>query len=240
MSPPRGSSEVRDRVRTEPALTSDAPAVGGWLQRVCRVAERELPASGVGVCLLTEDGEPITAAASGCGIVLEELQRSLGEGPGLSAFTSRRLVLVPDLGRTGPTRWPGFAPAAHSHGVLAVFAFPLQAGAARVGSLDVFRGAVGALPERTLALALLFAELALEGLLDVGSTPAGAAELFGDDLGVRYEVYQAQGMVMVQLHVGAEEAMARLRGHAFAQGQPLTDVAHDVISRRLVLERDGP
>jgi AmiR/NasT family two-component response regulator len=50
-------------------------------------------------------------------------------------------------------------------------------------------------------------------------------------------VYQAQGMVMIQLQVGLTQAMSRLRAHAFAHDRPLGDVARDVVARRLVLRR---
>jgi hypothetical protein len=45
-------------------------------------------------------------------------------------------VLIADLARDALTRWPAYAPAAREHGVQAVFAFPLQIGAARLGTLD--------------------------------------------------------------------------------------------------------
>jgi len=38
---------------------------------------------------------------------------------------------------------------------------------------------------------------------------------------------------------GNEEAFARLRGHAYAQGRRLTDVARDIVARRLRLD-SGP
>lgn len=55
------------------------------------------------------------------------------------------------------------------------------------------------------------------------------------DLGVanRAEIHQATGMVLVQLGVTAEEALARMRGYAFVHGRLLIDVAGDLVSRRL-------
>lgn len=46
-------------------------------------------------------------------------------------------------------------------------------------------------------------------------------------------VHQAAGMVAAQLEVSVAQALIRLRGHAFGLGQPLTDVAHGVVARRL-------
>lgn len=212
-----------------------------WLQRLCRAAALELPASGVGVSLFTDTDDLLNAAASDTTTArVEELQFSLGEGPCLSAYASRHPVLVADLSGYGASKWPVFARAAHDQGVRAVFSFPLQVGAARLGAIDVYRDHVGMLPDRTLAHALIFAELALEGLLDAGASPAGTEALLEDMHGQRYEVYQAQGMVMIQLGVSAHEALDRLRGYAFAQGQPLNQVAGDVITRKITMERDPP
>ena len=56
----------------------------------------------------------------------------------------------------------------------------------------------------------------------------------------RAQVYQAQGIAITQIGVGAPEALARLRAHAYAQDWRLADVAEDIIGRRLTLEPDEP
>jgi hypothetical protein len=43
-------------------------------------------------------------------------------------------------------------------------------------------------------------------------------------------------MVMVDLGVSLTEAMALLRAHAFTLGQPLAEVAREVVAGRLRLE----
>jgi AmiR/NasT family two-component response regulator len=45
-------------------------------------------------------------------------------------------------------------------------------------------------------------------------------------------------MVMVDLGVGIEEAMARLRAHSFAEGRSIGDVAQDIVTGKLTLDRD--
>ena len=60
-----------------------------------------------------------------------------------------------------------------------------------------------------------------------------------DALANRLEVYQAQGMVMVDLGVGIEEAMARLRAHSYAVERSIGDVAKDIVTGNLILERDS-
>ena len=48
-------------------------------------------------------------------------------------------------------------------------------------------------------------------------------------------VHQAVGMVIAQLGVTSDEALARLREHAARLDRPLLEVAESVISRRLRL-----
>ena len=45
-------------------------------------------------------------------------------------------------------------------------------------------------------------------------------------------------MVMVDLGVGIEEAMARLRAHSYAEGRSIGDVAKDIVAGKLTLDRD--
>lgn len=234
-----GTAQVAVLVAAEPEDDRGVPMP--WMRRLCRAAARHLPASGVGVSVLDEGGVQEVAAASDehCERV-EELQLVLGEGPCLDAFTARRPVLVGDLRHE--ERWSAFSPAALAQGVHAVFAFPLQVGVARLGVLDVYRSVSGPLAKATLAQAISFAELAVDAFLDgqERAAPGAVGADLGDALENRAEIYQAQGMVMVDLGVSLAEAMSRLRAHAFAHDRRLGAVAHDVVSGRLVLPTDGP
>lgn len=228
-------------VAAESAAADDRPQVFGWLQRLCRAASRSLPAMGVAVSMFTDDGAPtMVAASSPASELIDELQFTVGEGPCLDVFTTARSVLTPDLSEAGRTQWPGYAPAAHEHGVRAVFAFPLQVGAVRLGALDVYRDRVGLLPPPVMTQALTYAEVATTSLLDAQARSGEESPPGLDDaLSGRLELYQAQGMVMVQLGVDLSEAMVRLRAYAFSQNRPLSDVADDIVARRLTLEGDG-
>jgi hypothetical protein len=46
-------------------------------------------------------------------------------------------------------------------------------------------------------------------------------------------------MTSVQLGIPIEDALARLRAHAFGTGRRVTDVARDVVERRLRLSASG-
>ena len=225
-----------------------APAGAGGLvdslTRLCTAVVRHLPASGSGISLVGEGhgSAGIAAAAGRSSRQLEELQFTLGEGPCGDALAARPPMLEPDLAGAGCNRWPVYAPRAADLGVGAVFAFPLQVGAARVGVLDIYRHQPGPLSPEALASGYAFARVAMVLLLQEqaetseGQTPEG----LDDALAYRMEVYQAQGIVMVDLHVKADEAMARLRGHAFATDRDITDVARDVIDGNLHLDQDHP
>ena len=233
-------ADVEALIRREPAPDDGEQSASDGMRRLCSAAGRALSASGVGMAVMADGGlRGMTAASDPATERLEELQLTLGEGPCIDAYASRRPVLVPDLSGGAMTRWPAYAPAAHAKGVRAVFAFPLQVGAARLGMLDVFRTAPGMLSPDELALALSFAEVAVSTLLDghrdnPGETDDGP----GDPLGSRAELFQAQGMVMVQLKVTLAEAMVRMRAHAYANDRRLAHIAADIIARRLRFDPD--
>lgn len=54
----------------------------------------------------------------------------------------------------------------------------------------------------------------------------------------RAEVSQATGMLVAQLDVDPAEALVRLRAHAYSTARSATDVARDILDRRLRLDAD--
>jgi hypothetical protein len=230
-------------IAQQPAAIGQPDNVAQMLRRICGAAVDALPATGVGVSVMTHNGTRGFAVASDpSSQQFEELQFTLGEGPCVDAFAAGRPVLVPDLSDGAMTRWPMYAPAVHAHGVRAVFAFPLQVGAARLGVLDVFREQPGQMTEEELAQALTFAEIAVITVLDgQNNAPPGAMpEGFTQAPGFRAEISQAQGMILVQTGVTLAEALVRLRAYAYAEGRPIADVARDVVARRLRFDETQP
>jgi len=214
----------------------------GLLQRLCTAAVRALSASGAGVSVMTEEGlRGLAVASDQASERIDELQFSLGEGPCMDAFSSSRPVLEPDLGRGGIARWPVYSAAAHAEGVRAVFAFPLQIGAARLGVLDLYRDRPGSLSSREISQALTFADVATTMLVDgQEQAPAGAAaEGLAEVFDYRAEVHQAQGMVMIQTAESLTGALALLRAYAFSHARGLGEVARDVVAGTLRLDEDN-
>src|SRR4029453_19309999 len=166
-------SGIEDRYDRAKAFIAGQPdpasggGTAGVLRRLCGAAVQTMAASGAGVTLMTGDGVRGAGAASDPGSArLEELQFTFGEGPCIDAYASRRPGSGPGLVDGAMTRWPVYAPAVHAQGLRAVFAFPLQIGAARLGVLDVFRDRAGALTSDELRQGVLLAEVTVAALLD--------------------------------------------------------------------------
>ena len=104
-----------------------------------RACARALGAEGVVLSLLV--GPAPTAEPVWCHPELsarfDELQFTLGEGPGPDAVRTGSPVVEPDLDRVRPERWPALLPAARDLGVHGVCCFPLGIGAIRVGVLTL-------------------------------------------------------------------------------------------------------
>ena len=240
----RRVARAHDLIDDEPITHETPPGMAGRLHRLCSALASDLHAEGVGVSLLTEDraGGGTAAASNPVGQRLDDLQFSLVEGPCLDAYETRRPVLEPDLAGAGCRRWPVYGPAASEQGLRAVFAFPLQVGAARLGALDVFCLEPGSLSARGVSQTVTFADIAVTVLLDAQAAATGgeSADGLDDILANRVEVYQAQGMTMLDLDVSLEAALARLRAYAYAHDRHLGDVARDIVVGRLRLHRDQP
>lgn len=206
--------------------------------RVCRAARMALGVDGAALNMISGHGDRVTLAHSGrLSTRLAQLQWTTGIGPDVDASATHHPVWVTDLASpASQTRWPGFAAAAVELGVGAVFALPLLVGASCCGTLQLHRVRPGRLSPSQVREALGLAEAALAALLDAraGITrhPDEPTDPFGDG---QDEIFQASGMVAVQLGVGVDEALVRLRAHAFAHDQSLDHVATDVIGRRLRL-----
>ena len=207
--------------------------VADLLRQLCRSLTSDLAVTGVTVSLMAAtDIDGVVAASDDRVRDVDELQFATGEGPSHDAYAFRRPVLTPDLRSVTGGRWPGYSSAALESGVGAVFAFPLHVGAVVLGVLDVYADEPGSLSNTQIAAALACAQLATEILLD--------GDLVGTDgrldrdlstvLDHRAVIYQAQGMVIVDLGVDLAEALARMRAHAFGNEKTLIDLSHDISS----------
>ena len=187
-----------------------------------------------------------TLGSSGAGArAYDELQFTFGEGPCLDSVALRAPVLIADLANGNDGRWPAYGPAMLDYKIRGIFAIPVVVAGEFVGALDLFRAQPGELHVDHLAGAVVAAELAGMPLLDLMHSDLQAAVNDPDSDAwaefnalSRTEVSQATGMLVAQLGVEPAEALVRLRAHAYATNRSATDVARDILDRRLYLEAD--
>ncbi|TCC66502.1 ANTAR domain-containing protein [Kribbella pittospori] len=226
------------------AIDAAARIDGGLpsLRYAVSACSEALSAVGAGLSMSPEAGpyEPLLATTSEVG-VLEELQFTLGQGPSADAIASGAPVLATDLSALDAvSRWPAFAPAAARHGVRGIFAFPIGAGAARIGALSIYRRQAGPLGGDQLLDALVYADAVFVLALDDRHGLSADLDQVIDAAFTarRAEVHQAAGLVAAQQRISVTDALALLRAHAFSSGSPLHVIATEVMARRLFLNGD--
>ncbi|MGR4880323.1 GAF and ANTAR domain-containing protein [Streptomyces sp. LARHCF249] len=206
---------------------------------LCRACLDLMDVTGASVSLTGEDPDARALWWSSDDVAgrLAEAQYTLGDGPCLTAVTLVAPVLAADLtGGADAARWPVFAQQAVELGVRAVFSLPLGSSALAIGTLDLYRDSAGPLSERDRSFAFPAADAITTALLALQAqdTGQGPADSWLDEAETDHEeVHQATGMIMVHLGVDPHHALARLRAHAFARGQTVTEAAFDVIAGRI-------
>lgn len=204
--------------------------------RLCEVCADVTGVAGAGIMLMAGDiprGSVCTTDTVSA--LIEQLQYDLGEGPCVDAYHQDRPVLEPDLAHPDAPRWLAFTGPAVDAGARAVFGFPLQVGAVRLGALNLYNDRPGDLTDDQYTDALVMADVAAQAvlLLQANAPPDAVAVDLESNANFQYVVHQASGMVAAQLDVTVSQALIRLRAHAFGNSRPLTDVARDVVDRHL-------
>jgi hypothetical protein len=200
-----------------------------------------LGVNGVAVSLVTEAGlTELLWCSDEVTRRFEDLQLTLGEGPGPDAARTGAMVWVPDLAHVRQARWPALAMEAPDLEARAVFCFPMGIGAIRVGVLTAVRRAPGPLTPQQADDALILASTLTARCLGSGEprleTPA--SQEFPHSL-QHAVVHQATGMLSVQLALPMPQALLRLRAHAYSSGRSITDISKDVVDRRLRLDHSN-
>jgi len=206
--------------------------------RLCGACPGLAGVTGAGMMLMSGEVHRGTLSASDeVSRLMEELQYTLGEGPCVDAYRQDRVVAEPDLAGPLAGRWPAFGPAALRAGARAVFGFPLQVGAVRLGALNLYRDRPGPLSGEQHADMLVLAGVAARWVLQAqaGAAPGAVAGELEAGADLHFAVHNAAGIVSVQEGISVADALVRLRAFAFANDRRLADVARDVIARTLRL-----
>jgi hypothetical protein len=233
-----------------------APSSDPWLGKVrrhiipiCDTCVADADVDGGAVALVSSEGvRAVVYATDDASTRLETLQVDLAEGPCVDAGTGSAPVLVGDLQDPSEgvvDRWPFFLPQADALGIRGVFAFPVRIGSVVLGTFELYRLRAGRILGPQLSSALRAAEDMGAAIVDLGR-PAEGSSTDGALLGAGFlgrsaaSVHQAAGMVMVQSDCTIDEAMARLRANAFAEGVSLVTLSAEVISGRRRFSKEQP
>ncbi|GAC1610908.1 MAG: GAF domain-containing protein [Mycobacteriales bacterium] len=238
-----------DRQRLRDTLgdaVAGAPTPLAAADRLCQACVELLDVDGASISFIDGSTTQGTFGSSGeLSRTLDELQFTHGEGPCLEAVSQRKPVLVPDLNDPGERRWPALTEAMLGHGIKAVFALPVTIASTPIGALDLFRRSSGAFDGEAMRGGVWAAGLAALPLLDLMTADTDWQKA-ADGLGSweqlasleRVEVYQATGMIVAALQVTPADALVRLRAHAVAHSLTASQVAYQILDRRLILDDD--
>ncbi len=210
------------------------PAEHPLTWRVCHAAREVMGVDGASITM--DNSAPnrvILCATDMRSDMLENLQDVLGEGPCRDAFDLGQPMQT-GLDRRAASRWPQFVPAAEKIvGTDAVlWAFPMHSAGDVIGTMNLYRLSQSPLVESIDAVQFLADTLAATLLRE----PSALAEMADASAwSSRAVVHQATGMLVAQLGVSIDDALAVLRSYAFANSAHLTDVARAVVERKLNL-----
>jgi len=199
--------------------------------RLCEASRRMLDADGASMTLdYLGNGRLMVHATDELSAQLDDLQDVVGEGPSFDAARSGEIV-VARLGDRHDDRWALFADRLNDLGFVGtLLSVPLRAELSVLGVLSLHRR--GEEREEDLVSArFLGATVGTALLLDprVGRPDQDASEAWA----TRSQIHQATGMIVAQVGVRTEDAMALLRAQAFARNTSLLQVARDIVGRRI-------
>ncbi|MFJ9116158.1 GAF and ANTAR domain-containing protein [Streptomyces sp. NPDC102394] len=190
------------------------------------------------------DGQA-SAQVAGTGEELIDLARDAvdwDEGPGPEARRTGRPVPDTDLdGDRARRDWPRYARRARELGYGRAAAVPLRVGADTRGALALLGPGPTPLRPELLELGQSLTDVVgwtLDRERRLAESRALADQL-GQALTSRIVIEQAKGTLAASLSISVDEAFQLLRSHARSHRRRLTDVAQDVVDRRLKLPPRG-
>jgi len=194
-----------------------------------------LNVSAAGLLLADPRGDlRVVAASSEAVRLLELFQLQSDQGPCLDCFRSGQPVTAADL-TTQAGHWPRFAAAARDAGFTAVQALPMRLREQVIGALNLFRGSDEPFTGTEMAIAQAMAEMAAIGLIQ--ERAARERNLLASQLQAalnsRVIIEQAKGMISEYLTMTVDDAFKLLRSYAHYHNRRLSEVASDVVDRRI-------
>ncbi|MFI5713461.1 ANTAR domain-containing protein [Kribbella sp. NPDC051620] len=216
-------------------LVADRARERHLAERLCEASRLLLNVDAASITVSNDSSNRITLAATNeVAARLEDLQDVLGEGPCRDAYRTGTAVRV-SLDGEAAQRWPEFTRAARSSvGVVSIYCFAMRPAAQVFGTLSLYLERAPEIAESdetaqfiadAVGAALLRDPSAGDGITDSGAWSSRAG------------IHQATGMVVAQLGISPDDALAILRAHAYADDATLAEIAQLVVHRRLDFSR---
>lgn len=198
------------------------------LEAIVGLACQSLHSEHGGIMLVSEDGSVESVAITDELVSRgDDLQRSLDEGPCLSAIEDDMRVEL--VARTvDDPRWPRWGPAADAIGIRSVVSVRLARSAGDpIGSLNIYNQTRDDFGEADVDLARQIGRHASTAL-----TALGKLRALDRGLTARAVAGQAEGMLMMRYGIDADKASATMRHHSDNHDVPLDEVARQVVDNR--------
>ena len=199
--------------------------------RLCEAGRQLLEAEGASMTLdYAGSGRLMVHATDELSAQLDDLQDVVGEGPSFEAATSGEVV-VARLGTGDEDRWALFSDRLVDLGFRGTLvAVPLRAELSVLGVLSLHRRGPDQ-DEDLVSARFLGATVGTALLQDprVGRPDQVSTEAWA----TRSKIHQATGMIVAQVGVRTDDAMALLRAQAFARNTSLAEIAQDIVGRRI-------
>jgi GAF domain-containing protein len=230
---PREAVLARAFVRLADTLASDFDVVD-FLHGLSGDSVEILRAAAAGVMLAdARGGLRLIASSDERMRLLELFELQSTQGPCLDAYSTGQAVQA--SAADSLVRWPVFAPQASDAGFQRMCAVPLRVRSDVIGALNLFRGSDEPFTGAELEIAQAMAEMAAIGLIqeralrerNVLATQLQAA------LNSRVIIEQAKGMIAEYLAMTVDDAFTTLRSYARYHNRKLSEVASDVVDRRI-------
>ena len=215
----------------EATSSAGIDAIDAALSAVVVLAAASITGADGASLTLVRRGRLVTAAATGDNVVeLDHRQYEFAQGPCVDASTHGQRFSIESA--EDEQRWPAFIPDLIERGFHSVLSTPLVTAAGPAGALNLYARPTDAFDVDGHALASVFAAQAATVVTH------GAPEHSADQLTTRLKaaledravIAQAQGVLMAQTGVSAEEAHTALRNTSQAADVPFVEAAHRVVA----------
>jgi hypothetical protein len=170
---------------------------------------------------------------------LEDVQEVVGQGPSYDAYR-RRAIVTTYIDGAVDQRWPLFSEAAkRALGPCTIYAFPIKPGPQTMGVATFYQVAGSA-----LAIDFQVGQFLVNA---VGVALVTDPDVVDEDRLTKEEswiaqarVHQATGMVMAQLQLQEDDALALIRAHAYAHNATLSQISNKILDRSLDFTTTDP